>query len=71
MDMALGGLRQLVMNKEVWCAVVHGVTKSWTRLSDGNELSEYAEKLQLLNRSHALDSDTGVQLLSHHILAGK
>ena len=29
-----GGLRQLVMNKEVWCAVAHGVTKSWTRLSD-------------------------------------
>ena len=39
MDMASGGLRQLVMNKEVWCAVVHGVTKSWTRLSDWTELN--------------------------------
>ena len=34
MDMGLGGLRQLVMDREAWHAVVHGVTKSQTRLSD-------------------------------------
>ena len=34
MDLGLGGLRELVMDREVWCASVHGVTKSWTRLSD-------------------------------------
>ena len=34
MDMGLGGLRELVMDREAWCAVVHGITKSWTRLSD-------------------------------------
>ena len=34
MDMDLGRLRELVMDREAWRAVVHGVTKSWTRLSD-------------------------------------
>ena len=34
MDMGLGGLQELVMDREAWCAVVHGFTKSRTRLSD-------------------------------------
>ena len=34
MDMSLSELRELVMNREVWCAAIHGVTKSRTRLSD-------------------------------------
>ena len=33
-DMDLGGLWELVMDREAWHAVVHGVTKSWTRLND-------------------------------------
>ena len=34
MDMGLGRLRELVMNREAWCAMIHGVTRSRTRLSD-------------------------------------
>ena len=34
MDMGLGRLRELVMDKQAWSAAIHGVAKTWTQLSD-------------------------------------
>ena len=39
MDMGLGGLQELVMDRKAWHAVVHGVTKNRTQLSDWTELN--------------------------------
>ena len=39
MDVSLGELQELVVDREAWRAAIHGVTKSWTRLSDRTELN--------------------------------
>ena len=46
MDMGLSRLWQLVMDREAWCAVVHGVTKNWTWLSNWTEMIWSQERFE-------------------------
>ena len=52
MDLSLSELRELVMDREAWRAVIHGVTKSRTRLSDWTELNWWLQSMGSLRVGH-------------------
>ena len=68
MDMVLGGLRKLVMDREAQHAEVHGVTKSWTQLNDWTELNCFAY-LTFEGSIIILNTPTNPQLSVHHLFS--
>ena len=65
MDIGLGGHRELVMDREALCAVVHGVTKSCSRLTDWTELNYKKNIWKLLRKLKAgLSYDLAISLLT-------
>ena len=65
MDMGLGGLQELVVDREAWRAAIHGVTKSRTQLSDWTELNGFFQDMITEGKQ-----EPGLQVLENVGMAG-
>ena len=64
MDMSLSKLQDMVMDRKVWCAAVHGVTKSQTRLSDSTELNPFFQGTETWYNDRPQQSRSAFPILS-------